>query len=66
MDMPITPKHQLTPVQVYIDRSVQRYTSVGDPCEALRMRIKELTAARVTWGYRQPPRALAAGSVEKT
>jgi len=34
-------------------RSVQRYESVRDPCTALRMRIKELTASRVTWGYRR-------------
>lgn len=34
-------------------RSVQRYQSVRDPCTELRMRIKELTASRVTWGYRR-------------
>jgi putative transposase len=34
-------------------RSVQRYESVREPCTELRMRIKELTAARVTWGYRR-------------
>lgn len=34
-------------------RSVQRYQSVREPCTELRMRIKDLTASRVTWGYRR-------------
>lgn len=34
-------------------RSVQRYESVGAPCTELRMRIKELAATRVMWGYRR-------------
>lgn len=34
-------------------RSSQRYESVREPCTELRMRIKELAAARVTWGYRR-------------
>ena len=34
-------------------RSTQRYESVREPCTELRMRIKELAAARVTWGYRR-------------
>lgn len=36
-----------------LPRSVQRFQSVREPCTELRMRIKELTAARVTWGYRR-------------
>jgi putative transposase len=34
-------------------RSTRRYESVREPCTELRMRIKELAAARVTWGYRR-------------
>jgi putative transposase len=34
-------------------RSVIRYRSVADPQIALRMRLRELTAARVGYGYRR-------------
>jgi putative transposase len=34
-------------------RSSMRYTSLSDPQEELRARIKELAAQRVRWGYRQ-------------
>lgn len=34
-------------------RSVIRYRSVADPQIALRMRLRELAAARVGYGYRR-------------
>ena len=34
-------------------RSTHRYRSVADPQEALRMRLKELAASRVGYGYRR-------------
>ena len=33
-------------------QSTQRYKTVREPCTELGMRITELAAARVTWGYR--------------
>ena len=34
-------------------RSSQRYRSRGDPQVALRMRLKDLAASRVRYGYRR-------------
>lgn len=34
-------------------RASQRYRSVADPQEELRLRLKELAASRVRYGYRR-------------
>ena len=36
-----------------VDRSTYRYRSVADPQTAVRMRLRELAAVRVRYGYRR-------------
>ena len=36
-----------------LERSSQRYKSVRDPQEALRIRLKDLAAVRIRYGYRR-------------